>query len=284
MQHMKTITSLLTVTLLCGVSHAEWITIDGIIPELSQTERISTPISNPSTLTGKDKWQVYYQNTEWYDESIHPAGSNSLLIGGSNADNERNNQIATNFQLTDSQISDAEKVRVSFDMNYFGSNSVHVTIVPPAWEIIEITPGFRSITPFNSSTQTYANFSLGLMSLQTGRYIPATITDTMTNTVVNNPADYDAVWRVVTTGDDHKFNVSFELSGEDLLAGEYSLVLTTNMNVYWLNMGSVYDYYYVDNVKVEKQLITAPIPESSSALLGVFGLSFLAARRKRGSR
>lgn len=58
MQHMKTMTSLLTVTLLCGVSHAEWIGMDGIIPELSQTERISSAISSPSLLTGKDRWQV----------------------------------------------------------------------------------------------------------------------------------------------------------------------------------------------------------------------------------
>lgn len=275
---------LLTAAALCPCAQAQWTEIAQVVPDLSDTERISSPVSDPSFQSGKDKWQVYYMNDLWYAEAIHPAGPGSLLIGGTTNETDRRNQVGTNFTLSASDIADAEKVRFSFDLNYFAKDNVEVIVNIPGspWTIIEITPEFRSgIAPMNASTSAYVNFTMGLMHLGTGTYIPAVITDSHGVTV--GAASYADAWRVMTEGNDDRFSVSFEI-GADILQHadqEYSFVLNAQMQLPWLIMGTTTDYYYLSNMKVEKLAASEPIPEPGAGLLCIFASCLLAGRRRK---
>lgn len=276
--------SLLAAAALCPCAQAQWTEIAHVVPDLSQAERIASPVSDPSAQSGKDKWQVYYMNGLWYEEAIHPAGAGSLLIGASTNETDRRNQVGTNFTLSAADIADADKVRFSFDLNYFAKDNVDVIVTVPGspWTVIEITPEFRGgIAPMNASTSAYVNFTMGLMHLGTGTYIPAVITDS--RGVVIEAASYADAWRVMTESNDDLFSVSFEI-GADILQHadqEYSFVLNVQMQLPWLIMGTTTDYYYLSNMKVEKLTAVDPIPEPAAGVMAIAGFALLTARRRR---
>lgn len=276
MKLLSTYVSLITLASSIACAGPEqWEELDGVIRPLGSTGYTGAAVSTPSASISSDKWDVYYSNKDWKTENrLHPNGADSLMIGGAKSSNgSSSSQLSTRFTLTDEQIADASKVRLSFDLNYIDPESaLGLSINVDNWHIISVTPGFGRMAPLAASSGS-SQFQFGLMDLASNTCIPATLSHGDTSVTVSSYAD---LWAF--PGGLDKVTISFDIDESMLQAGSagYALMIGNS----WGGASGKGEYFYVDNVQVKKLVKAEAVPEPASALLVLMGLAGLAVRRR----
>lgn len=250
-------------------SAAPWELLEGVVPPCKSYNYGKKINWSSFNIISEGKWNVYYEKDKW-KEKIQPYGEGSLLLpAGGSAETKWHSQLAVGFQFREEDISGAELIKVSFDLNYIHPDSyASIGINIQDWFKIEQEEHLRSAASTNRS-----QFQLGLRNLNTQENIMANIYQS--GNLISTITDYESFWYFPDDVD--LVTVSFELSAAQFNStDQFGLMLANN----WLGSAvSDGDLYYMDNMRVEV-LRSLDIPEPYTSILSIFGIGMLLGRRK----